>query len=98
MSSAPSPSRAPRRSSGPLLTRQGWVVGLGSVVLLVGGRLFGLVELTTLGTVAALLLAGSLAIVHLARLDDEIGRTVHPARVHVGTVGRVEITLRNRRA
>ncbi len=80
-----------------MLTRQGWLVGAGAVVLLVLGRVLGLAELVALGVVAVALLAGSAALVGSARLELEVGRAVHPARVHVGTSSRVDLTIRNLR-
>jgi uncharacterized protein (DUF58 family) len=81
-----------------MLTRQGWLVGVGAVVLLGGGRLFGLSELFALGMVAVVLLVGAGLLVTSARLELEVGRAVHPVRVQVGTPSRVELTVRNRRA
>ena len=68
-----------------MLTRQGWLVGLGAAALLLMGRVLGLVELFALGVVAAALLIGAAILVSVARLELEVGRSVHPARVHVGT-------------
>lgn len=81
-----------------MLTRQGWLVGAGAVVLLLMGRVLGLVELFALGIVAATLLAGSSILVGSARLELEVGRAIHPARVHVGSSSRVDLTIRNLRA
>lgn len=81
-----------------MLTRQGWLVTGGAALLLLGGRFFGLVELFALGVVAGVLVLGSAVLVAASRLELEVGRLVHPARVHVGTASRVELTLRNRRA
>lgn len=81
-----------------MLTRQGWLVGLGVAVLLGAGRLFGLVELFALGVVAAVLLAACALLVGSSRLELEVGRAIHPARVQVGTATRVELTVRNTRA
>ena len=81
-----------------MLTRQGWLVGGGAVLLVVGGRLLGLSELFALGLVAALLLVVCAVLVSASRLDLEVGRAVHPLRVQVGTPTRVELTIRNRRA
>lgn len=81
-----------------MLTRQGWLVGIGAAALLLAGRVFGLVELFALGVVAAALLVGSAILVGSARLELEVGRAVHPARVHVGTSSRVDLTIRNLRA
>jgi uncharacterized protein (DUF58 family) len=80
-----------------VLTRQGWIVAIGAVALLAAGRLLGLSELFALGLVAALLLAGAALMVNLSRLDLEVGRSVHPVRVSVGTPTRVELTIRNLR-
>lgn len=80
-----------------MLSRQGWLVAGGSVALLGAGRLFGLAELFALGLICALLLGGAVLLVAIARLELEVGRSVHPARVHVGAAARVELTLRNRR-
>ncbi|HEV8115947.1 MAG TPA: DUF58 domain-containing protein [Acidimicrobiales bacterium] len=81
-----------------MLTRQGWLVGLGAAALLVMGRVLGLVELFALGVVAAVLVVGSAVLVAAARLELEVGRAIHPARVHVGTSSRVDLTIRNLRA
>lgn len=80
-----------------MLTRQGWLVALGVVVLVTAGRIFGLPELFALGVVAAALLIGAVLLVGAARLDLEVGRAVHPAQVRVGTPTRVEVAVRNRR-
>jgi uncharacterized protein (DUF58 family) len=81
-----------------VLTRQGWLVGLGAIALLVGGRVLGLLELFALGVVAAALIIGCVLLVHAARLELEVGRVLHPSRVHVGTPSRVELSVRNLRA
>lgn len=81
-----------------MLTRQGWLVGFGVLVLLACGRLLGLPELFALGVAAAALLAAATLVVGAARLELEVGRAVHPARVHVGTATRVELAVRNTRA
>ena len=81
-----------------MLTRQGWLVGIAAGGLLLAGRLLGLVELFALGVGAAVLLLASTLLVMAAPLELEVGRTVHPARVHVGTTSRVDLTVRNLRA
>lgn len=78
-----------------MLTRQGWILAVGAIVLGVGGRILGLVEVTSLGVVAAILLIGALVFVRASRLELSVGRVLHPARVHVGTPSRVELTVRN---
>ena len=80
-----------------MLTRQGWLVGIGAVALVLLGRVLGLAELFVLGVVAVVLLVGSAILVGSARLELEVGRAVHPARVHVGTSSRVDLTIRNLR-
>ena len=80
-----------------MLTRQGWLVGVGTLALLAGGRLLGLPELFALGMVAAVLLGGAVIMVTTSHLDLEVGRTVHPVRVAVGTPTRVELAVRNLR-
>ena len=81
-----------------MLTRQGWLVSVGAFALLVAGRVFGLPELFALGVIAAALVVGSALLVGTARLELEVGRSIHPARVHVGTPSRVDLTIRNLRA
>jgi uncharacterized protein (DUF58 family) len=80
-----------------VLTRQGWLVAAGAALLLVAGRVLGLLELFALGVIATVLLIGCALLVHAARLDLEVGRVLHPGKVHVGTPSRVELALRNRR-
>jgi uncharacterized protein (DUF58 family) len=80
-----------------MLTRQGWLVGGGAAVLLLAGRFLGLTELFALGAVAMALLVGSMLLVHAARLELEVGRVLHPSRVHVGMPSRVELAVRNLR-
>jgi uncharacterized protein (DUF58 family) len=80
-----------------VLTRQGWILAIGAIVLGAGGRILGLVELIALGVVAAALLTGCLVLVRASRLELTVGRVLHPNRVHVGTPSRVELTVRNRR-
>lgn len=80
-----------------MLTRQGWVVGLGSILLLAAGRILGLRELFALGSVAGVMLIGAAVLVSISHLDLEVGRAVHPARIQVGTPTRVELAVRNLR-
>src|SRR4029453_142309 len=91
------PSLSPAATSHPMLTRQGWLVVWGGVVLVALARLLGINELYVFGAVALGLVAFALLYVRLTRLDVEIDRTVHPARVHAGQVSRVEVRLRNLR-
>jgi len=80
-----------------VLTRQGWVVAVGALALVAGGRVLGRPELFALGLVVVLLLAAAAILVRAARLDLEVGRSIHPGTVHVGTPTRVELSLRNQR-
>jgi uncharacterized protein (DUF58 family) len=80
-----------------VLTRQGWLLAVGAIVLGGAGRILGLVELIALGVVAAVLLIGCVALVRASRLELSVGRVLHPTRVHVGTPSRVELTVRNQR-
>ena len=79
------------------MTRQGWMVVWGGIALLAAGRLVGIDELYVFGAAALVLVLLAAGYVHLIRLDLEITRTVHPARVHAGQSSRVEIRLQNLR-
>lgn len=78
-----------------MLTRQGWLVAVGVTVLLVAGRVFGVLELFVLGAAGAALLLFSLAFVALTRLRLAVGRLVTPPRVYSGNPSRVELSVRN---
>src|SRR4029450_1186785 len=80
-----------------MLTRQGWLVVWGGVALVLLARLLGINELYVFGAVALGLVLFAVLYVRLTRLDVEIDRTVHPARVHAGQVSRVDVRLRNLR-
>ncbi|MEX2294252.1 MAG: DUF58 domain-containing protein [Acidimicrobiales bacterium] len=81
-----------------MLTRQGWLVVIGTGALIVSGRLLGLSELFALGVIAGLLLISCMLIVSTSRLELEVGRSVHPAHIAAGSAARVELTIRNTRA
>jgi len=78
-----------------MLTRQGWLVTIGAVVLILGGRLLGVLELFILGASAVALVLFSMIAVSLARLRLEVERTVTPPRVYAGSPSRVELAVRN---
>jgi uncharacterized protein (DUF58 family) len=78
-----------------MLTRQGWLVTLGAVVLIFAGRLLGVLELFILGASAAALVLFSVVAVSLARLRVSVERTVTPPRVYAGSPSRVELSIRN---
>ena len=80
-----------------MLTRPGWLCLWGGVSLLVTARLLGIGELYVFGAVALGLLAIAALYVRLTRLELQVDRAVHPARVHAGQVSRVEIRIRNLR-
>ena len=76
-------------------TVRGWLCVIFGGLTIVAGRLFGLAELYIIGT--ALLTLAMIAIVMavMRPLRLAVGRTVTPARLHVGSVGRVELAIRN---
>ncbi|HEY2813318.1 MAG TPA: DUF58 domain-containing protein [Acidimicrobiales bacterium] len=78
-----------------MLTRQGWLVTIGALVLIAGGRLLGVLELFVLGAAAAALVLFSVVGVWLARLRLDVERTVSPPRVYAGSPSRVELAVRN---
>jgi uncharacterized protein (DUF58 family) len=79
-----------------VLTRQGWLVTGGGILLIVGGRLLGVFELFVLGAAALSLVGLSLLLVVLTRLRLEVSRELSPPKVHAGTPSRVELRVRNR--
>lgn len=78
-----------------MLTRRGWLLLLGAVLLASGGRLLGIVELYMVAAAALVLVAAALVLVRLSRFDLEATRELRPARVHAGGNSRVELTVRN---
>ncbi|MBK5224261.1 MAG: DUF58 domain-containing protein [Acidimicrobiia bacterium] len=79
-----------------VLTRQGWGLGAASLALLASGRFFGTLELTLLGAAAGLLVLAVVLRAVLVRIDVEVRRDVHPARVHAGTPSRIDLQITNR--
>jgi uncharacterized protein (DUF58 family) len=78
------------------LTRRGWTLAALTAVLLLSGRLFGLVELFVAGAAAGVLLASTALVVGFTRLQVEVRRSIHPPRVHAGSPSRVDLVVRNR--
>ncbi|CAN5244002.1 hypothetical protein BH18ACT4_BH18ACT4_07350 [soil metagenome] len=78
-----------------VLTRQGWLVVAGAVVLVVLGRLLGVFELFLLGSSAAVLLVVAVVSVARVHLRFEVDREVTPALVHAGMLSRFELRVRN---
>jgi uncharacterized protein (DUF58 family) len=73
-------------------------VGVGAVLLLVAGRLFGVFELSLLAAAAFALLVAGVVHVRLTRLRIDVTRELHPPRVHAGAPSRVELRVTNRAA
>jgi uncharacterized protein (DUF58 family) len=80
-----------------MLTRQGWLVAGGGLVLLALARLLGIAELYVFGACALGLVLFAAGYVGVKRLELEVDRTVHPARVHAGGASRVDVRVRNLR-
>lgn len=81
-----------------MLTRQGWLVVIGGVVLLTLARLLGIAELYVFGACALGLVVFAAGYVGVKRLELEVDRSVHPAQVHAGHVSRVDVRIRNLRS
>lgn len=79
-----------------MLTTTGWSVAVGSMALIVVGRLLGIFELFLLGAGGAVLVVAAVLRVATLRLRVDVTRELHPARVHAGTPSRVELEVRNR--
>jgi len=79
-----------------VLTKAGVVTLLASLVVLAGGRAFGLAELFVIGAGGLALLGLSSGYVVLRRLQVEVSRRLSPPRVHAGDPCRVDLILRNR--
>ncbi len=77
-------------------TRQGLLVAVGSVGLIVVGRFLGLPELFAAGAAIALLVVACGVWVASRSIDVVVSRSVRPSRVHVGNPCTVEIQVRNR--
>jgi uncharacterized protein (DUF58 family) len=78
-----------------VLTRRGWGLTVGALLLALAGRLLGLLELYVLAAGGWALMGSALA--YLARRggDVEASRTLHPARVEAGQESRVELSVAN---
>jgi uncharacterized protein (DUF58 family) len=78
-----------------MLTRRGWALTVGGLILAVAGRLLGLLELYVLAAGCWALMAGGLAFLALRPADVEARRTLTPARVQAGDECLVELALTN---
>lgn len=76
-------------------TRSGWFVAVGGLVSILAGRLFGLAELYLLGTCAVVLSVAALVLVGQNVPTLHVERSLRPARVFLGGVARVEVTVGN---
>ncbi|MGH9103986.1 MAG: DUF58 domain-containing protein [Acidimicrobiales bacterium] len=76
-------------------TRRGYAACAAGVVLLVVGRVLGLVELYVIGTGAIGLALLAVARVRLARLDLEVDHLARPGRLEVGGQATVEVRVRS---
>ena len=79
-----------------MLTRRGWALTIGGILLAVAGRLLGLLELYVLAAGCWALVAAALAYLALRPADVEAKRSLSPARVQAGDESRVELAVRNR--
>ena len=78
-----------------MLTRRGWMVALGTLLLGMTGRLLGIVELYMLAGASIALVVAALVFVRVTRFDLEATRELRPARVHAGANCRVELAVRD---
>ncbi len=76
-------------------TARGWLCVIFGGATIVAGRLFGLAELYIIGTALLALALIAIVVAVMRPLRLAVGRTVTPARLHVGSVGRVELAIRN---
>ncbi|HYD10246.1 MAG TPA: DUF58 domain-containing protein [Acidimicrobiales bacterium] len=79
-----------------MLTTTGWGVAIGSLSLVVVGRLLGIPELFYVGAGGVALVVACALRVSLVRLKVDVVRELQPSRVHAGTPSRVELRVRNR--
>jgi uncharacterized protein (DUF58 family) len=78
-----------------VLTRQGALLALAAIALVVAGRFFGALELLLIGTALAALLAAVVLRALLVRVEVTVRRTVHPSRVHAGSPSRIDLEVTN---
>ncbi|MDP8936408.1 MAG: DUF58 domain-containing protein [Actinomycetota bacterium] len=79
-----------------MLTRRGWALIAGSVLMAVAGRLLGVVELYVLAAGGAVLVVSGVVLVVTRSFDLDASRHLYPPRVHAGDDSRVELVIRNR--
>lgn len=76
-------------------TRRGWIAAATGVAFIVGGRLFGLIELYVLGAVALTLVGVATLYVRTIKPAVSVDRLLHPRRVHAEGPSRADLYLRN---
>lgn len=76
-------------------TRRGWIAAATGLASLIGGRLFGLVELYVLGAVALVLVGAATLYVRTIQPVVSVERLLHPRRVHAQGPSRADLYLRN---
>ena len=79
-----------------MLTTTGWSVAIGSLALVVIGRLLGIFELFLVGAGGAALVVAAVIRIATLRLRVDVTRELVPPRVHAGSPSRVELQVRNR--
>jgi len=78
-----------------VLTRRGWGLTVGALLLALAGRLLGLLELYVLAAGGWALMGMALAFLARGGGEIEASRTLHPARVQAGQESRVELSVAN---
>jgi uncharacterized protein (DUF58 family) len=76
-------------------TRSGWSLAATGAAAILAGRVFGFVELFLIGVVLLVLVAAAVGFAAFTPLRLEIGRSIRPARVHVGERSQVILAVRN---
>lgn len=79
-----------------MLTRRGWALTVGGIVLAVAGRLLGLLELYVLAAGCWALMGMALVHLTLHPADLAAHRAITPHSVRAGDESRVELALQNR--
>jgi uncharacterized protein (DUF58 family) len=79
-----------------MITRQGWLVAIGSLACIIAARRLGTLELFLLGVIGFAVLAIAIAFVWLRRLRLEVSRELMPPRVHAGAPRRVDLSITTR--
>ncbi len=78
-----------------MLTRRGWIVGIGSIIAAGAGRLFGIGEFMVMAVAGLSLVAIAVTWTRTRRVRLRIQRFTQPIRVHAGGTARVELAVTN---